>query len=135
MSLGNLSKMYGGLLPEAQRKISHLFAVHHDVLRNWLHSITYTRNICAHHSRLWNRELAIRPEIPRKDSRWNKRGLDNTRVSAISAVLEWIIRKAEISPDLMEPVYRIMLNIAREDKRFIRFMGFSDNENPGYFWI
>jgi abortive infection bacteriophage resistance protein len=22
------------------------------------------RNVCAHHSRLWNRELAVKPELP-----------------------------------------------------------------------
>jgi abortive infection bacteriophage resistance protein len=30
------------------------------------------RNICAHHARLWNRVLGIKPLIPNKDPRWNK---------------------------------------------------------------
>ena len=33
---------------------------------SWLHAITYIRNICAHHSRLWNKILGIRPIIPRR---------------------------------------------------------------------
>ncbi|MDE6380839.1 MAG: Abi family protein, partial [Muribaculaceae bacterium] len=24
-------------------------------MESWLHAIVYVRNICAHHSRLWNR--------------------------------------------------------------------------------
>nr|WP_245153128.1 Abi family protein [Xanthomonas oryzae] len=34
------------------------------MLKSWLHALTSIRNICAHHSRLWNRELGIRPELP-----------------------------------------------------------------------
>lgn len=29
---------------------------------SWLHSINYIRNICAHHARLWNRDMNIVPE-------------------------------------------------------------------------
>lgn len=35
----------------------------HPVLISWLHSLTYIRNICAHHARLWNRECRIKPMI------------------------------------------------------------------------
>ncbi|WGT25886.1 Abi family protein [Pseudomonas marginalis] len=35
-------------------------------MQSWLHTLTTIRNMCAHHSRLWNRELGIRPELPRK---------------------------------------------------------------------
>jgi abortive infection bacteriophage resistance protein len=31
----------------------------------WLHTLVYIRNICAHHARLWNRILGVRPLIPR----------------------------------------------------------------------
>ncbi len=31
------------------------------VFCSWMHTINYVRNICAHHSRLWNRELNIVP--------------------------------------------------------------------------
>ncbi|MGE4307572.1 MULTISPECIES: Abi family protein [Bacteroides] len=30
-------------------------------IASWLHSIVYIRNICAHHSRLWNKVLGVRP--------------------------------------------------------------------------
>lgn len=35
------------------------------VMESWLHSIVYVRNICAHHSRLWNRRLSINALVPR----------------------------------------------------------------------
>lgn len=33
---------------------------------SWLHTLVYIRNICAHHSRLWNRTLGVRPLMPRR---------------------------------------------------------------------
>lgn len=40
------------------------------VLASWLHALTYIRNVCAHHSRLWNRDLPVSPKIPRKEKHW-----------------------------------------------------------------
>ncbi|WP_379557549.1 Abi family protein, partial [Pseudomonas sp. MD332_6] len=36
------------------------------LMQTWLHTLTTIRNICAHHSLLLNRELGIRPELPKK---------------------------------------------------------------------
>jgi abortive infection bacteriophage resistance protein len=69
MSLGNLSRLYQGLQPNDKRPIASHFNLHHKRLVDWLHTLTYVRNVCAHHSRLWNRELAIRPDKV-KDSNW-----------------------------------------------------------------
>jgi abortive infection bacteriophage resistance protein len=41
--------------------IASHFGLPPKVFTSWLHSINYVRNICAHHSRLWNRDLKIAP--------------------------------------------------------------------------
>lgn len=75
MSLGALSFGYSGLINnqnkgiEDKKAISQYFNLHHKKLGNWLHTLTYVRNICAHHSRLWNRSLSIRPDKT-KDPKW-----------------------------------------------------------------
>jgi abortive infection bacteriophage resistance protein len=59
-SFGALSKLYGNLKPDVQSKdiIAEEFgAVNHTYLPSWLQSIAQIRNFCAHHSRLWNRNL------------------------------------------------------------------------------
>lgn len=70
LSFGSLSKLYGGLQNEDQRAIAGIFGQHHRVFGSWLHTLVYIRNICAHHARLWNRELAIAPKLPTNDPRW-----------------------------------------------------------------
>jgi abortive infection bacteriophage resistance protein len=34
------------------------------VLASWLTALNYVRNICAHNSRLWNRQLTVKPASP-----------------------------------------------------------------------
>jgi len=61
MSLGSLSFWYKGMVAADKRNVSGFYQLHPKRLQNWLHVITYVRNVCAHHSRLWNRDLAISP--------------------------------------------------------------------------
>ena len=59
-SFGALSKLYGNLKNNIKSKdiIAKEFgAVNHTYLPSWLQSISQIRNFCAHHSRLWNRNL------------------------------------------------------------------------------
>jgi len=59
-SFGALSKLYGNLKNNVNAKdqIAIDFgAVNHTYLPSWLQSIAQIRNFCAHHSRLWNRNL------------------------------------------------------------------------------
>ena len=42
--------------------IAQSIGIHHSLLISWLESFVYIRNICAHHSRLWNIILTIKPE-------------------------------------------------------------------------
>jgi abortive infection bacteriophage resistance protein len=34
------------------------------VFASWLRSLNYLRNVCAHHSRLWNRNIVDQPKLP-----------------------------------------------------------------------
>ncbi|WP_218118031.1 Abi family protein [Pelistega sp. MC2] len=42
-----------------------------EILESWLKALNSIRNICAHHSRLWNRKLGIAIKIPQSSQiRW-----------------------------------------------------------------
>lgn len=66
MSLGVLSRWYGNLKPGATRRaVASVYGLDERVLESWLHHLTFIRNTCAHHSRLWNRDFTITAELPR----------------------------------------------------------------------
>jgi abortive infection bacteriophage resistance protein len=66
-SFGTLSMMYRWInAGKARRKVARFYGLSDTVMESWLHSIVYVRNICTHHSRLWNRKLSINAMIPRR---------------------------------------------------------------------
>lgn len=63
-SLGTLSKLYKNLehqLPEKSMIAKQMGLNLHSELSSWLEAITYVRNIIAHHSRLWSRNMVKKP--------------------------------------------------------------------------
>lgn len=64
LSFGTISKLYSCLRPNIKQRIAATYKTQDHLLSNWLHVLNYIRNICAHHKRLWNRQLAIRPKLP-----------------------------------------------------------------------
>lgn len=66
MSLGLLSRWYDNLKPSATRvAIASAFGLDDSVFSSWLRHLSLVRNICAHHSRFWNRRFVVTPQIPR----------------------------------------------------------------------
>ena len=64
-SMGTLSLIYQELAPGTfRRKISTYYGVPDKVFESWLHHLVYIRNTCAHHSRLWNKNLTIQALVP-----------------------------------------------------------------------
>lgn len=64
-SFGGLSKLYGNLKHTVKSKETialELGAPNHTFLPSWLQSIAQIRNYCAHHSRLWNKNLPGNPK-------------------------------------------------------------------------
>lgn len=70
LTIGQLSRLFSGIENNIDRKnIASYFGLHHNVFTSWLHTLTYVRNLCAHHSRLWNRDFAIKPDVLLKPER------------------------------------------------------------------
>lgn len=74
VSFGVISKLYGNLKPTIASKdtiAAELGTVNHTFLPSWIQSIAQIRNLCAHHSRLWNKNLPGRPKLlPKPPHAW-----------------------------------------------------------------
>ena len=85
---------------QEQKQIAQVYNLYLPVLNSWLKTLNYVRNACAHHSRLWNRELPIRPTIPnRKNSPefYLPQIVDNHRIYSVLTLLRYMLRY--INPD------------------------------------
>lgn len=62
---GALSFLYSGMRKDGQSAVANFFGVpSFKIMETWLHALNVTRNICAHHSRLWNKPNAVQPKWP-----------------------------------------------------------------------
>lgn len=97
LTMGELSHLYRGFKNNSDKKrIANFFDVHPTVFVSWLHTLTYVRNICAHHSRLWNRDLAIEPEkLLKPVGNWISKPFENNkRMFYFICVLKYLITRA-----------------------------------------
>lgn len=62
---GTMSRLYAGMREEGQDAISVKYGIRNGrIFATWLRSLNYLRNVCAHHSRLWNRNIVDQPRLP-----------------------------------------------------------------------
>lgn len=62
---GTLSTLFNGMREAEQDAIASQYGVSNGrVFATWLRSLNYLRNVCAHHSRLWNRNIVDQPRLP-----------------------------------------------------------------------
>jgi abortive infection bacteriophage resistance protein len=69
---GQLSSLFENLKDTEEKKsISKQFGSQVVIFQSWIKSINYVRNCCAHHARVWNKKIPLKPMIPqRKQNRF-----------------------------------------------------------------
>jgi len=92
LSFGTISILYKSLAPAIKNRISAEFGVSDRYAASWLHALSYIRNVCAHHKRLWNRELAIKPQLPTRSLAWPHAVQSNERLYCILVLLQHMLK-------------------------------------------
>jgi abortive infection bacteriophage resistance protein len=131
LTLGDISHIYKGLARDADRKaIAKRFDAPQDKLESWLHTLTFVRNCCAHHARLWNRELPIAPKLMRDNSWQLPSVLPGThiqpprRLAAVLLLLSYLMK--QVSPD-SKWMNKVIALIKRYDEVPVKNMGLPEN--------
>lgn len=139
MTLGSLSLFYKGLRAKVsdtsfeKRNIAKQFMVHPKELGDWLHTLTYIRNVCAHHGRLWNRELSIHSNF-RKDDHWLPPITPrNDRIFYVLLMLRHLLRSIGWGEQWQQEVSHLIEPIARE-RRYRAAMGIPEDWKEHPVW-
>lgn len=62
---GTMSTLFKGMREAEQDTIAGQYGISNGrIFATWLRSLNYLRNVCAHHSRLWNRNIVDQPRLP-----------------------------------------------------------------------
>ena len=104
LTLGQLSKWLGNIkLRNDRQAIAHRLKLDEVVVCAFAHHLTHVRNLCAHHSRVWNRKLTFIMTLPKRPSELAAQfnAGEERRIYNTLVMLAWCIRT--ISPDTTWP--------------------------------
>lgn len=98
---------------------------HHSLLVSWIHSMNFVRNVCAHHARLWNREIAISMKLP-KSKDW--KGVTPKRIGSILYIVNSLLKTILSAKSFRQSWQRdieALLNASTHSLFILRGMAFS----------
>lgn len=135
VTIGELSHLFTGLRHKNdQKRIADFFQLHPTVFSSWLHAMTYVRNLCAHHSRLWNRDLAIEPtRLLKPAGRWISPPFENNkRMFYFICLLRYLLLRANPGNHLQQKLEALF---AKFQHIPVQFMGIpSDGKGNLLHW-
>jgi len=134
MSFGNLFTFFRFLNRNEKKKLAQIFDLYPPVFESWLHTLNFTRNVCAHHARLWNRIIPIQPKLPKIRHRpeWHVPiKIDNRRVFAILTILKYLLSYIAPQTDWGGRLLRLLHEY---NDIPIRQMGFPENWQESDLW-
>lgn len=126
LPLGVVTRMFENLADNSLRKkIAARFGLTVPVFTSWITVVTLTRNACCHHARVWNKENAISPMIPRRlNDRWIVSGVSPKRIYFDICIIKWFINIVSPNNDMLEHLQALLAEYPMID---IRAMGFPSN--------
>lgn len=125
ISFGQISQLFRGLMKHDRQAIARgHFGIDQMVMVSWLHTLVYVRNLCAHHCRIWNRTLSIRPKILHRSSQWQN--IQNEKIYCIILVLKHLMR---VQQKWDEWVKKLLILLNEFPHINIKRMGFPNNWN------
>lgn len=130
ISFNTLSKIFANLKDSYRQEIVKELNIKPFVFQRWLHTLTYIRNICAHHSRLWNKSLAIEPMIPKNKNEFKH--LNNQKLFFVLTMIEYILNKINSKEFSFKNKLKALLK--KYPQIDIEKMGFIENWENNPIW-
>ena len=136
-SFGSLSMMYSFMQKPDMNAIAAQYKLQSVFLESWLHTFSYLRNLCAHHARLWDKRMSIRPKVP-VGKAWEAVRHNPSNVFFAALMVNWMLSHDSFDPDFHAKWKREIEGIAdRLHGRFPQFRaitGFSDGWKRNPIW-
>ena len=134
MTFGQLFTLFRYLDRRDLQTIAQRFNLFPPVMVSWLHTLLFIRNTCAHHARLWNREIPIRPQIPdrRHNPEWHSSvQFDSSRVFTVLTLLRYLLQFIEPKNDFGVRLENLLLAYPEIP---VGAMGFPPNWKDSPIW-
>lgn len=114
--------------------IAKAFALPPDEFISWLHTMNYIRNLCAHHARVWNRDIKVVPALLKfsKSKNWisNPRNAQRSRIYYFLCMVNYFLQTVNINTTFVER----LKDLISEYNPNLSAMGFPQNWCEEKMW-
>lgn len=134
ISFGSMQNFYRHSSIKVKQDVSHFTKMPYKVFDSWLHALSVTRNLCAHHGRLWNKEFGIRPFIPKKGEYpdWHTPvQITNERIFGVLTICKYLLDQYDPSNEFVDQFCDL---IADHPNIPLISMGFPENWKESPLW-
>ena len=134
VSFGSLSRLYENLKSDvAKREVSQTFGLSDVAFISWMHALVYIRNLCAHHTRLWNKLLQIQPLFPRRmHYTWlTNRNVRNSSMYYILSMIIYLLNTVNPNHTFKQKLENLFQKYPNVDRSA---MGFPSNWHTEPLW-
>ncbi len=122
LSFGQCVKISKSMKRDYKNKISRTYGEDEQFIMSWMHCLAVLRNNCAHHSRLWNRDLTLAPKM--QHEKYKKFFVfGNRRLYNYLVVMQILVSKVNPTSSWLERLKEII----EEYEIDVHHMGFPDN--------
>lgn len=138
-TFGPLSYLYASLLLPYRKAIAKAFGFDEKILVTWFRSINLLRNVCAHHSRLWNKNnLVNAPGVAKSLRAEFPDHTDRGRVAARAVPLVALLAVIDPESDWKQRFKSVLLSAPAAMAKAgldMSVMGFRPGWDTRRFWI
>jgi abortive infection bacteriophage resistance protein len=135
---GLLSFAFSGLRIADQMAIANRFSVPHgNLMKSWLKSLNYVRNIIAHHGRLWNASLVQNPHLPKigQISTFDSIvPITSTKIYSVCCILYYLSSVINPGAKWGDKLKQFLLNFPKMPHANVQHMGFPRGWEYQPFW-
>lgn len=136
-SFGTLSRMFANMLRVYMKPIAAHYSLQTSTLDSWIHTFVYVRNICAHHSQLWDKTFAISPQLP-PGKMWDVVRPFSKRLYSIVMLLNWMLAHdsvgGKVHTDWKRRIEGIMRSFVDRFPALLRHTGFPPDWETNAVW-
>lgn len=137
ITFGSLIKLYGNFKDNSLKlEVSKYFGCDNtDRFISWINTLVYLRNICSHHSRLWNQPLRKRPEafnFGDRRVRWTETDLSKLYYSF--CIVRFLLHHILPSNKFKQETEQLMKEYTFIDQTKGKYLGFPNDWTSQFSW-
>jgi abortive infection bacteriophage resistance protein len=134
LTFGQLSLWFQNLASGADRaEIAKPYGLDEQIIKSFAHHLTYVRNVCAHHSRLWNREMTVGMKVPTRPD-WLGAAFNVEKPKRIYNTLVMLAYMLDVISPRSQWRADLLALLGRHPKVDLTAMGFPANWRDSAIW-